>query len=298
MLTGTQAGGTGYDVRPVRRRLTAATVGIALALAAAACGGSSGSSTDIVTRAAADTARVPGYRVTGTVTISSPAAGVTAMGLNGTYDRTNNRAQLTTVVQARGRRIQTAELVSRLAVYMGASVLPGGKRLTGGKPWLKLDLSQAAGPAAVSSLPTASDPTQFVDYLRAVTSATGRNGIQGVHGIPTAHYSATIDLDRYPGLVPAAQREAVRRSVAALESTLGSHRLPIEVWIDAHGLVRQISVAFGECVSTTRVQFAMTLDLYDFGAQSTPAIPADHTVYDLTPLISKALRHAKLGCHQ
>jgi hypothetical protein len=88
----------------------------------------------------------------------------------------------------------------------------------------------------------------------------------------------------------------VQRSITKLESVLGSHKLPIDVWIDAHGLVRQIMVAFGECVSQNRIQFAMTLDLYDFGAQTTPAIPADHAVYDLTPLITKALSHAKLGC--
>jgi len=279
-------------MRGVRRGL----VLIGVALAAGACGGSSRSSTDIVARAAADTARVLGYRLAGTLSISSPVSGVTAMGLTGTFDRTHNRAKLSTVVQTRGRRIQAAELVSRLAVYMGASVLPGGTRLTGGKPWLKLDLSHAAGPAAASSLPTASDPTQFVDYLQAVTSAAGSKGTQGVQGIPTAHYAATIDLDRYPGLVAAAQRPAVQRSITMLESALGSHKLPIDVWIDSHGLIRQISVAFGECVSRTRVQFAMRLELYDFGAQATPAIPADHSVYDLTPLISKALRHAKLGC--
>jgi hypothetical protein len=285
-------------VRPVRRRLTAASAGIALALVAGGCGGSSRSSTDIVARAAADTARVAGYRLAGTLAISNPVSGVTAMGLTGTFDRRDDRAKLSTVVQLRGHKIQTAELVSRLAVYMGASVLPGGTRLTGGKHWLKLDLSHAVGPAAVSSLPTASDPTQFVDYLRAVTSATASKGIQGVQGIPTARYTATIDLDRYPALVAAADRPAVQRSVTKLESALGSHKLPVDVWIDAHGLVRQLSVAFAECVARTHVQFAMTLDLYDFGAQATPAIPVDRDVYDLTPLIGKALHRAKLGCSQ
>jgi len=283
-------------MRAVRRRLTAATVGIVLALAAGACGGSSQSSTDVVARAAADTARAQGYRMSGTITISSPVSGVTAMGLTGTFDRTHSRAKLSTLVQAGNHRVQTAELVSKLAVYMGASVLPGGTRQSGGKPWLKLDLSHAVGPAGVTSLPTATDPTQFVDYLRAVSSAAGSKRTQGVQGVPTAHYTATIDLDRYPGLAPAPARPAVQRSVTTLESSLGSHKLPIEVWIDAHGLVRQISVNFGECVARTRFQFAMTLELYDFGPQSTPAIPADKTVYDLTPLISKALAHAKLGC--
>jgi hypothetical protein len=216
--------------------------------------------------------------------------------LAGTFDRTNQRGQLTTAVQVRGRSLQIAELVSRLSVYMGASVLPGGVHLTRGKPWLKLDLSHTIGAAGVSQLPTASDPTQFVDYLRAVSSATGHKGLEKVSGIPTAHYSATIDLDRYPALVSAAQRPAVRRSIDTLESALGSHSLPVDVWIDSQGLIRQISISFGECVSRTRLQYQMSLDLYDFGPQSTPPIPSNHSVYDLTPLISKALRHAKLGC--
>jgi hypothetical protein len=267
-----------------------------LALAASGCGGSSNSSTDIVARAAADTAKLPGYRVTGRITISSPPSGLTSMLLAGTFDRTDRRGRLTTVAQVGGRRVQIAELVSQLAVYMGASVLPGGDHLTGGKPWLKLDLSHAIGPAGVSSLPTASDPTQFVDYLRAVSSATGHRGIESVSGIPTAHYRATIDLDRYPALVSSAERPAVQRSITMLESALGSHRLPADVWIDSHGLIRQFSLAFGECFSRTRIRYQLSLDLYDFGPQSTPSIPANHSVYDLTPLVGQALRHAKLGC--
>ena len=269
---------------------------IGVALAAGACGGSSNSSTDIVARAAADTAKLSGYRVTGRVTISSPVFGLTSMILAGTFDRTNRRGQLTTVVPVGSRRVQIAELVSRLAVYMGASVLPGGVHLTGGKPWLKLDLSRAIGPAGVTSLPTASDPTQFVDYLRAVSSATSHKGIESVSGIPTAHYSATIDLDRYPALVSSAERPVVQRSIKMLESALGSHTLPVDVWIDSHGLIRQFSLAFGECFSRTRVQYEMSPDLYDFGPQSTPSIPPNRSVYNLTPVISKALRRANLGC--
>ena len=105
-----------------------------------------------------------------------------------------------------------------------------------------------------------------------------------------------IDLDRYPALVSSAERPVVQRSIKMLESALGSHRLPVDVWIDSHGLVRQFSLAFGECFSRTRVQYEMSLDLYDFGPQSTPSIPPNRSVYNLTPVISKAMRRANLGC--
>src|SRR5437016_1391658 len=131
------------------------------------------------------------------------------MGLAGTFNRANGLGRFLTVGLVNGRRFEIAELVSPLAVYTGASALPNGTRLTGGKPWLKLGLSQAIRASALSTLPTESDPTQFVDYLRAVSSATSSRGLDLIRGVQAAHYHATIDLDRYPNLIPKARRATV-----------------------------------------------------------------------------------------
>jgi hypothetical protein len=275
----------------VKRALPIALV----ALAASACG-SSASSQSVVARAARDTARVAGYRMTGTIAITSPITGTTTMTLAGTFNRTDQRAKITTVVQAAGHRIVIPELVSRLTVYMAASAIPNGQALTGGKRWLKLDVGHAIAAIGVSSLPATTDPTQFVDYLRAVSSEKTIKGTQVINGVPTTHYRAIVDLGRYPSLVSASQRVASRRSVKALESALGGHTLPIDAWIDVHGLVRQISLAFAECVSRSRFTYGMTLVLYDYGAQPRPAVPSPRQVYDLTPIITGALAHVKLGC--
>ena len=40
----------------------------------------------------------------------------------------------------------------------------------------------------------------------------------------------------------------------------------------------------------------MTMNLFDYGAQPKPKLPAAGHVYNLTPLISAGLRNAKVGC--
>jgi hypothetical protein len=268
-----------------------------LALAMAACGSSS-SNTGVVVKAATNTARAAGYRLAGTISIvtAGTRAATTAMGLAGTFNRSTSRARLLTVGLANGHRFEISELVSPEAVYMGASALPGGSRLTGGKSWLKLNLSGGVGAVGVSSLPTSSDPTQFIDYLRAVSSATSSKGFDLVRGVQSAHYHATVDLDRYPGLVPQARRAAIQHSVTTLETALGSHTLPVDVWLDQYGLIRRLRVVLVECVGRTHFTFTMNLDLYSFGVQPSPSLPSSRSVYDLTPLITKALKRAKLGC--
>ncbi len=276
----------------VRRTLSLA----ALVLLLGGCGSSSGSNTGVVARAAADTATVPGYRIAALLTLTSSATGETAVALTGAFDRANNLAQFTTVAGAGGQPVRISEIVSGGTVYMGAEAFPNGVRLSGGKRWLKLDTTRARAAIGVTSLPSTSDPTQFIDYLRAVSTATYSKGTQLIRGVPSAHYHATIDLDRYPDLVSAAQRPSVASSVKTLESALGGHTLPVDAWIDAQGLLRRISLTFGECVANAHLTFSMTMDVFDYGPQARPRVPATRDVYDLTPVIARALRHVKLGC--
>lgn len=272
-----------------------ATLLIGLALAAAGCGSSS-LTNGAVSRAADVTSKQAGYRIAGIVTIANPVSGTILERLTGAFDVASRSGSLTTAVFTGARRLDISELISGLTVYMGAASLPNGVQLTGGRHWIKIDMSRAIGAIGVSSLPTATDPAQFVDYLRAVSSSDTRSGGMTIRGVPTTHYHAIVDLDRYPNLVAPAQRGAVRRSVASLESALGSHQMPLDVWVDKGGLVRRLSFSFGECASGYRFQFSMALNLFDYGHQTQPGIPVPSDVYDLTPLLTTSLRHAKLGC--
>ncbi len=107
--------------------------------------------------------------------ISGGQNGTIGLALAGSFDRKDQTGALTTAVAIGGRRVVIPELLSQLTVYMSAKALPGGTSLTGGKPWVKIDMSRTLGAISAGSLPTATDPTQFVDYLRAVSSNTTRS---------------------------------------------------------------------------------------------------------------------------
>jgi hypothetical protein len=278
---------------PVRFGTIAAAVGVAALIGGC---GSSGQPSGQVVRAADKTAQSPGYRMSGTGLLSTSRTGNIALALSGSFDRTDGLGSLITTVSILGRRIEIPELLSHLTVYMSARAIPGGTSLTGGRPWVQIDLSRTLGAISASSLPTATDPTQFVDYLRAVSSDATSVGTQTIRGVKTTHYRATVDLRRYPSLVPASRRRAVGRSVKDLEAALGGHTIPLNVWIDGHSLVRRLALSFSECVAKARSTFSLTMDLYDYGPQAKPHIPPASRVYDLTPVFAAGLKHAKLGC--
>lgn len=247
-------------------------------------------------RAADTTAQAAGYRLAGTMTISSTRTGPINIVLGGSFNRVARVGQMTAAFDVAGSRLQFSELLSQLTVYLRTDAIPTLARATGGKPWVKLDVSREMGAFGLSSLPTATDPSQFVDYLRAVSSNTKSLGTLTVRGVKTTGYQATVDLDRYPNLVAPSQRASVARGVQSLEAAMGLHTIPMEVWIDKSGLVRRLGMSFPECASGTKFQFGMNVDLYDFGPQSTPRLPAASEVYDLTPLVARDLKGAKLSC--
>jgi hypothetical protein len=268
-------------------------------VALAACGSSSGGGGHAaapVIRAADVTSQAPGYRLVGSGTISGSPAGTIQMSMSGIFDRRDRVGKITTIVQAAGQRVRVPEVVSRFTVYMAASGLPRLSALTGGKPWVELNLARAVGAGGLSSMPAATDPSQFVDYLRAVSSSTTKVGTETVRGVQTTHYRAIVDLNRYPKLVAPAQRQAVAASLKNLKAALGGHTMPLDVWIDESHLVRRIGLHFGECVSGARFQFQLSADLFDYGTQPRPTIPSPSQTYDLTPLVQSSLQHATYGC--
>lgn len=280
----------------IRRFLIAASLGGVVAVAG--CGSSQPATPTVnaVARAADVTAQVPGYRISATMSLG--AVGDNGqLTMSGTVDRADQTGSLTTTESVLGHSLRVHEEFSHLTVYMQAAGLPGVGRLTGGKPWLKLDMSRALGAMGLGSIGTAgSDPSQFVDYLRAVGAHTTRVGSSTIRGVATTHYHAIVDLGHYANLVPAAQRPAAAHEIATLEGALGSGRLPMDVWIDAHKLVRRMSFAFAECVNNQRVGLDMTMDLYDYGSQSVPSPPTAAQTYDLTPLVAKQVKNIKVGC--
>jgi hypothetical protein len=251
---------------------------------------------DPVAKAAEVTSKVPGYRMSAVVSINSPAGPVKTT-MSGVMNRATRSGEMTSQESVAGHSFTLSERLSGLTVYMNASGLPGADQLTHGKKWLKMDMSRAFGSMGLGSLSTtSSDPSQFVDYLRAVSDRTQKVGTDTVRGVATTRYHAIIDLRKYPNLVPASQRTTAKHAITTMESAIGGHTMPMDVWIDAGKLVRRVSFTLGECVNNQKVNMSMTMDLYDYGPQPAAQAPPSSQAYDLTPLLAASMQHIKLGC--
>ncbi len=276
-------------------RNVAAALTVTVGLALSGCGSSSTPSIGPVVRAADVTAQLPGYRVAATTTLTTPA-GPATVAMSGRFDRANRTGELTSAETVAGHHLAFTEVFSGLTFYLRSSGLPQLARFTGGKPWLRFDMSRMLGAMGLGSLPTGADPSQFLDYLRAVGASTTRVGSATVRGVSTTHYHAVVDLSRYATVVARSQRAVATRSVSTLEAALGSHTLPIDAWIDDHNLVRRMSFGFQECVENQKVNLGMTMDFYDYGRQQPAHVPSAAEAYDVTPLLSSVLGKIKLGC--
>jgi hypothetical protein len=280
----------------MRASLAAAAATVAVVISGCGAARTVSNAIDPVAKAAEVTSQVQGYKMSGVVTINT-GAGPVKTTMSGVMNRATRTGEMTTKASVAGHAITMSERLSGLTVYMDASAIPGADQLTHGKPWLKMDMSRAFGSLGLGSLSSSSsDPSQFVDYLRAVSDNPKQVGGATVRGVATTRYHAVIDLRKYANVVPAAQRATAQRGITTLETAIGGHTMPADVWIDHNRLVRRMSFAIPECVNNQKVTMSMSMDLYDYGAQPETQMPTNSQTYDLTPLISASMKHVKLGC--
>lgn len=303
-------------LRKARRATIAAVLG-AVALLAAGCGASSsGSSAEhsaanvsdtsgAVARAASISGRASGYNMKLTMALSVSALpnpiAATGTGSFSTAARTGSLNLVLNLgsapqIQALlgSSTLDIRELTDGSTFYVKLpSILTG--RLPGGKPWIKLDLAKAAGASGIpgiSSLidnPASSNPAQMLQYLRATSGAVKKVGTAQVNGRTTTEYRATIELRKYPSLVPAAQRGAAQQGVGALESQFKASSIPVTVYVDAENLVRRMHFSLAQqSASTGALAAQFTIDILAYGPQPKPTFPPASQVSNGASLLSQA----------
>lgn len=125
--------------------------------------------------------------------------------------------------------------------------IPAAERsqVPGHRPWVSINLntlSQARLGASFSQIASTgnSNPAQALSQLSAVSRGVSRIGTATVAGVPAAEYRAQVSLDkaaaRAQAMGGAQAAQALRQEIKAL----GTATLPVDVWVDAHHLVRQI----------------------------------------------------------
>lgn len=194
---------------------------------------------------------------------------------------------------ASGTTIEMEEVFDDYVVYLRspqfASELPGGKE------WMSMDLNAIGKRMGVdfqqlSGLGTSGDPAQMLDQLRAVSDQIQRSGEEDVDGVPTTHYVATIDLNRYPALARPADRAAVKASIDQLTQLGAASRMPIDVWIDGNHLVRRVRMDLSQDNPATGSPMKMTMqiDMSDFGRPVSVQVPPASETIDVQGLLGSS----------
>ena len=295
---------SGSPSRSDRRRprlLTAAGIGVVAVVAGLAflLLGSGGTQLGSpVAQAATLSSTSPGYRVHMWMQTTSSAldAPITATG-SGVVDLRDHAIAMSLAMDLGGDPQVIQQLGSstmRLDMVLdGATAyvkLPSSltASLGASRPWVKLDLAKLSGIPGLSSLtdgPSTSDPTQALEMLRSASGSFANLGQQQVDGFQTTHYRLDMSVDRFADNLPASDRASAAQALSLLSQSLPSGEFPIDVWVDAHHLIRKVVMSIDlDLPNGANMQETIIADYSDYGPQSRPATPPASAVMDLSNL--------------
>lgn len=205
-----------------------------------------------------------------TVTASNSPEGVTEAGR--VVFENDGRARGTLWIRGHttGRRAKIQVIADGTVSYSSSDQVP----LPEGRKWAMVDLSSAG---SSSSLPADGGPQEGLKLLEQMDGAE-EIGKEAIRGVATT---------RYGGTLPVSEKE-----VFGVEVQISPPQ--IEVWIDARGRVRRMTIIItgsveGEEGSTT---IDMTMDFLDFGPVPKIELPEQDEIYDATGRVESNFRSA------
>lgn len=263
---------------------------LVLALAASACGGSESTAEqaphDSIVLAASKTNDAGTYKAD--ITASSEVAGqAIEMSGTGEFDGKEQRGQMSVTASLAGQELdmEMVYLLPIMYVRYPPGLLPG---VPAGKPWVKLDLEKLGQEAGLdfSQLMQLdqTDPSQSLQFLRGVSDVQ-EVGEEDVRGVPTTHYTGTVDLR-----LLAEKDPSLKDAVEQVMQRTGTSDIPIEVWIDQDGFVRRIkqSMEGATAGSEMKMNLTTTTELYDFGTDVSVEEPPADQVVDFSQLMGQS----------
>ncbi|MGH3319454.1 MAG: hypothetical protein ACRDN9_04620 [Streptosporangiaceae bacterium] len=153
--------------------------------------------------------------------------------------------------------------------------------------WLAVDLDKVAKQrfgASLSQLRGKRSVTHSLAYLRDSSKVTKLDE-KTIRGVSTTGYKVVVNLDK-----AAKQRKnaATRKAIHKVEKMLGSHSMPVKVWLDKQHRVRREAVSIpvhlpkgGKATTDT------TTDLYGFGTPLHVKVPPESQTISLSELRSR-----------
>jgi hypothetical protein len=281
------------------RLLAGIAAAIAIPLSTSGCGGSGATAVlDPVAQAAQVTSHAGGAHIALSVQLSgAELPGSFTMSGQGYFNYSRLEGELSFDVSGLPASaglpsggLHMEEIFKSSAIYIGsplfASKLPGGVR------WMKVDLGQVGQAVGFNLQQLASgrsNPAQFLQYLRASGGAPAVVGHELVRGVATTRYHGEIDLSKLADVLHSTAIGQTRATLSKLISQVGTSKLPVDVWVDAHQLVRRIALTMSLPTGGSRAQMGMTIELFDFGPTPPVTAPAAGEVFDATHTALSAL---------
>ena len=247
-----------------------------------------GQAVDPIAQAATTSAGAPGYRMHMNLAITSPQLpgpiSATASAVVDVPDKAVSMSLDMDMSSIPGSAQALGSSTMRLNAVLDGGVvyvefpqsivtrLPGFQ----GRSWVKVNVAKAAGLPGFSSLggdPTTTDPRQALQELEAGADSITNEGQQWVDGVQTTHYRAQLNLGRLLADAPSAERALLQRLVQG--------EVPVDVWVDAHHLIRRMNMFLALSLGNgPSVQETMTADFTDYGPQPRPTPPPADQVTD------------------
>jgi hypothetical protein len=167
--------------------------------------------------------------------------------------------------------------------------VPAAERgqIPGHKPWLSLNLNKISqaklgGPFSQFASASNGNPTQALSQLSAVSSRVSRVGSATVAGVPTTEYRAEVSLAKVAARMRATQGMQAAQAVRQQMKTLHTSTLPVDVWIGAHHLIRQIRYQAPAPAAGSKGTVVATLTLSKFGVPVHLSPPPASQTTDIT----------------
>jgi hypothetical protein len=290
---------------------------VAGGLCLAACGGATGGDADDSTRprepadatsgeggvvledrfatAATSTIDAGTARVAMTMTMSTPEVGDVSIAVDGALHFGTGDGQMS---MAMPLMAEFGDLGDDIAVDArivdGVMYLRYPERfahMLGGTPWVSIDLRGAFGEQNQGMLGPfgQADPTQYLEYLAAVSSSVEEVGRESVREVPTTRYHATFDFEKAVDQVPAETLDALGIDADTFDEHLERMRAavgaeaPVDVWIDDDGLLRRMRMEMDVAGQTA----AIDMELYDYGVDVAVEAPPADQVRDMSSMLGE-----------
>jgi hypothetical protein len=266
--------------------------GAAFSLAVAGCGSSAsplaaaGNGNQAVLAAYTTTTKAKSADMTLRETIKAAGKTVTLSG-SGALDFAGKRGSFSFDSGA----LKFKEVVLSPEVYVQ---LPAAARseIPGKKSWISFNvetLSKAKLGATLSELSSSSKaPSDALSQLAAISSGgISKLGTPTINGVATTEYSARIDLAK----VDTSASAKAKAVIAELRSELGHTVLPIKVWVDHQGRMRQMTYNMTITKSGQHISVSLRMDLSSFGVPVHVQAPPASETFNMT----SALLHGDAG---